>query len=93
MLMLDRRNIRQANPSTVTCLYNRSNTGTSRCFSQFDRKTDCFDGGRRVLGGDENSDPNGIFQATFKAVCGTQTRPDAFRVKYQADSQVIYEQM
>jgi len=52
----------------------------SRCFSQFDRKTDCFDG---VKGSRIRAHPLSWMQASdaFKAVCGTQSRmPEGFNL-------------
>ena len=71
-----------------------------RCFNQFDRKTDCFDGGKRV-GKCGDSNPAGVnheislehrptgkaTSATFKAVCLTRTRHDGPVNKNQPDSQ------
>jgi len=73
-----------------------------RCFNQFDRKTDCFDGGSgdvayslgefrrtaRKANGREisKSEPAKTCRATFKTVCLTQTRHDGSVNKYQPDS-------
>jgi len=67
-----------------------------RCFSQFDRKTDCFDGGFSEACG-VNSVRSSVPEnpcwevrrnrATFKAVCLTQTRHDGPVNKNQPDSQ------
>jgi len=88
-------------PPDVDGSYHESPTSSKalstdqRCFSQFDRKTDCFDGGQSNYGllsrlGAKTlavkvkriirrvpADP----WATFKAVCGTQTRmPQGFKL-------------
>ena len=77
-----------------------------RCFNQFDRKTDCFDGGSgdvayslgefrrtaRKANGREisKSEPAKTCRATFKTVCLTQTRHDGSVNKNQPDSQILW---
>ena len=79
----------------------RSNRN-QRCFSQFDRKTDCFQDGElrmdrhtwgRTRGGKQIVVPNCLTRNNaapsiiLKAVCGTQTRHGVSVNKYQTGSQ------
>ena len=95
MLMLDGLNTRRNKSNTDKSRPETKSSTHQRCFNQFDRKTDCFDGSPWALestdtvrtGLDGVRNPEGmlssarrfnsvtrLIRATFKTVCGTQTR-------------------
>ena len=91
---------RYTHPTTRCSVSHRANRN-QRCFSQFDRKTDCFQDGElrmarhtwgRTRGGKQVGVPNYLTRDNaapsiiLKAVCGTQTRHGASVNKYQAGS-------